>query len=54
MQVNACCFQIFSHNENHELDTIESDPFCTLQKLRALKYCCKLISKILLHINLGR
>ena len=46
-------FPKFSHDGNHELVSIQSAPFCTLQKLHALKslsilkYCYKLTSKAL-------
>ena len=58
---NKCLlFSKFCHNGNHELDSIQSAPFCTLQKLHALeshsvlKYCDKLTSKTLSPTNLER
>ena len=53
-------FQTFCHNWNHELDSIQSAPFCNLQKIHALesipilKYDYKLTSKTLSPINLER
>ena len=53
-------FPKFCHNGNHELDSIQSAPFCTLQKLHALesqsilKYCYKLTSKALSPTSLER
>ena len=49
-----------SYNGNHQLDNIQSAPFCTLQKLHSLesqsilKYCYKLTSKALSPTNLER
>ena len=53
-------FPKFCHNGNHQLDSIQSAPFCTLQKLHALesqsilKYYYKLTSKALSPTNLER
>ena len=53
-------FPKFCHNGNHELNSIQSVPFCILQKLHALKshsvlkYCNKLTSKALSPTNLER
>ena len=50
----------FYHNRNHELDSIQSAPFCTLQKLHALesqsilKNYYELTSKALSSTNLER
>ena len=52
-------FTKFSHKRNHELDSIQSAPFCTVQKLNALESqlilkCYKLTSKALSSINIER
>ena len=53
-------FSKFSHNGNHQLDSFQRVPFCTLQKLHALesqsilKNCYKLASKRLSPTNLER
>ena len=50
----------FCYNGNHELDSIQSAQFCTLQQLHALesdsilKYCYKLTSKALSPTNFDR
>ena len=49
-------FPKFCHNGNHQLDNIQSAPFCTLQKLHALESqsILKLTSKALSPTNLER
>ena len=52
--------QKFCPNGNHQLDSVQSAPFCTLQKLHALeshsflKYCYKLTSNALSPNNIER
>ena len=53
-------FPKFCHNGNPELDSIQSAPFCTLQKRHAqefhsiLKYCYKFTSEALSFTDLER
>ena len=53
-------FPKFCFNGNHELDNVQSAPFCTLQKLHALesqsllKHCYKMTAKALSPSNLER
>ena len=60
MQINSCYSQKLCRYGNHQLDSIQSSPFCNLQKLHALeshsilKYCYKLTSKALSPSNLER